>query len=418
MKNYFLILFLLVINYQLAQSPEGKDSDGDSVTDFYDFDSDNDGISDSNECPNFTRYWQDNNLTVNTINNTARGTAGPTGAKVGFTYASSRTILTTNNVVGCSAVFPSSFNVPCTSSGPVIRNDVASTNTITFDKPVRNPTFLFASIGSPTIPVTVRFQKPFQIQYSSNTTINSNTQFTGREGNLILIVPGVHDSVTFSYLSDEVYVNFLFGYSINDLCDTDGDGIPNIFDLDSDNDGCLDAIEGGANITNGMLVTASGEVTVGPGSSASNLNLCAGNGCVNSSGIPQFSTLPSGYNNLTGQTGGYFADNTQHPDCPSCYKPAVTTGLKINSKHGITALGRAGSSDADNWPMVRNGAWTVLEAKTKGFVVNRIPTTAQVAAIPNPVEGMMVYDIEADCLKINTDGTSTGWKCFSTQSCP
>ena len=88
-----------------------------------------------------------------------------------------------------------------------------------------------------------------------------------------------------------------------------------------------------------------------------------------------------------------------------------------HTNHGITALGRAGA-DNGNWPMVRKGAWTALEAKTKGFVVNRIATTASVEAIANPVEGMMVYDEEADCLKINTDGTSTGWKCFNTQACP
>ena len=100
-----------------------------------------------------------------------------------------------------------------------------------------------------------------------------------------------------------------------------------------------------------------------------------------------------------------------------CYKPATKTGISLPTNHGITALGRAGA-DNGNWPMVRNGAWTVLEAKTKGFVINRISTTALVEAIANPVEGMMVYDEQADCLKINTNGTSTGWKCFNTQTCP
>ena len=38
----------------------------------------------------------------------------------------------------------------------------------------------------------------------------------------------------------------------------------------------------------------------------------------------------------------------------------------LDTNHGITALGRAGA-DNNNWPMVRKGAWTVLEAKTKGF---------------------------------------------------
>lgn len=104
--------------------------------------------------------------------------------------------------------------------------------------------------------------------------------------------------------------------------------------------------------------------------------------------------------------------------CPSyCYKPAVTTGFSSETKHGISALGRAGVENG-NWPMIRNNAWTALESKTKGFVINRISSTTAVSDLPNPVEGMMVYDEEADCLKINTDGTSTGWKCFNVQACP
>ncbi|GEN74046.1 DUF7933 domain-containing protein [Chryseobacterium lathyri] len=103
-----------------------------------------------------------------------------------------------------------------------------------------------------------------------------------------------------------------------------------------------------------------------------------------------------------------------------CYKPAVTAGTVLDTKSGITALGRAGAENG-NWPMVRKGAWTALEAKTKGFVVNRIPTTAQVNTIAAPVEGMMVYDEEADCLKIYTttdNGLTFSWQCFNTQTCP
>lgn len=85
-----------------------------------------------------------------------------------------------------------------------------------------------------------------------------------------------------------------------------------------------------------------------------------------------------------------------------CYKPSVMTGIILNTNHGISSLGRAGSDNADNWPMVRKGAWTALESKTKGFVINRISNTVNVNAIPNPIEGMMVYDKQADCLKIYT----------------
>ncbi|SHF47203.1 hypothetical protein SAMN05444408_1281, partial [Chryseobacterium takakiae] len=66
--------------------------------------------------------------------------------------------------------------------------------------------------------------------------------------------------------------------------------------------------------------------------------------------------------------------------------------------------------------------WTVLESKTKGFVINRL-TAAQIAAIPpaNLVEGMMIYDTTNNCMKIYTStdgGTTFGWECFSTQTCP
>ncbi len=115
-----------------------------------------------------------------------------------------------------------------------------------------------------------------------------------------------------------------------------------------------------------------------------------------------------------------------------CYKPAVLdAGNTYPSKHGITSLGRAGA-DNDNWPMVRQSAWTVLEAKTKGFVVNRVafsdadnnPSTPDVPtgiSASNFVEGMMVYDTTNNCLKVYTsnDGGSTfAWHCMSTQTCP
>ena len=103
---------------------------------------------------------------------------------------------------------------------------------------------------------------------------------------------------------------------------------------------------------------------------------------------------------------------------PFCYKPAQTSGTILDTNHGITALGRAGA-DNSNWPMVRKGAWTVLEAKTKGFVVNRL-TDEQITAIPSAdlKIGMMVYNVDQDCLQINIDGTATGWRCFNTQTCP
>jgi hypothetical protein len=101
-----------------------------------------------------------------------------------------------------------------------------------------------------------------------------------------------------------------------------------------------------------------------------------------------------------------------------CYKPAIISGTALPSPSGITSLTRASPGDT-NWPETRKGAWIVLESKTKGFVINRL-TTAQLGQIPTVdlKEGMMVYNTTLNCLQINTDGTSSGWKCFNTQTCP
>lgn len=102
-------------------------------------------------------------------------------------------------------------------------------------------------------------------------------------------------------------------------------------------------------------------------------------------------------------------------DC-ACYKPGVfAAGAGLPTNVGISSLR---IDNSDGWPQVREGGWIALEAKTKGFVPNRL-TAAQIALIPSGdlVVGMMVYNITEDCLQINVDGTATGWKCFSEQGC-
>lgn len=102
-----------------------------------------------------------------------------------------------------------------------------------------------------------------------------------------------------------------------------------------------------------------------------------------------------------------------------CYKTDQSTGTALDTNHGITSLGRAGT-DNGGWPMIRKGAWTVLESKTKAFVINRL-SNDQIQSIATPVDGMMVYDTDAKCLKIfveNADPTLNGWHCFNKQGCP
>ncbi len=69
-------------------------------------------------------------------------------------------------------------------------------------------------------------------------------------------------------------------------CDYDMDGIPNRLDLDSDNDGCLDALEGSVGFDYTGIDDAGGTVWAGTGSPAENQNLCADVNCVDTNGIP------------------------------------------------------------------------------------------------------------------------------------
>ncbi|MCT2406260.1 IgGFc-binding protein [Chryseobacterium antibioticum] len=219
--------------------------------------------------------------------------------------------------------------------------------------------------------------------------------------------------------------------SANSYKDTDGDGIPDYLDLDSDNDGCLDALEGDENVAANQLVNAGGTLTVGTGSTASNKNLCASSICVDAQGVPTV-VNSGGAADVNGNQGQGIGNSEnsllQDAAClltPFCYKPGIISGTSLDSKAGITSLNRAGATDPDNWPMIRKGAWMVLESKTKGFVVNRLPFngTGNPVGIPvaDFVEGMMVYDTTNNCLKMytSTDGGSTfSWQCLNTQTCP
>lgn len=251
---------------------------------------------------------------------------------------------------------------------------------------------------------------------------------------------------------------------INSFCsdlplelDEDGDGTPNSLDLDSDGDLCPDAIEGSENVTysqihaldlpvgdtnyayRGQIKVKYDGVTTGSPSQVISTSAAA-------NGVPQL--LNNAGNNLNtstnpsnsvgvidntdgtadiGQGIGASQDNTVN-SC-KCYKAPSTDSNTYPTQHGITAFNRAGV-DNQNWPMVRQSGWTALEASTKGFVINRMPVStsggnigepvdgSNNAVITSPIAGMMFYDTTNDCLKINVDGTRSGWKCFNKQTCP
>jgi hypothetical protein len=75
---------------------------------------------------------------------------------------------------------------------------------------------------------------------------------------------------------------------------------------------------------------------------------------------------------------------------------------ELKSNIGISTL----ETQVNGWPENIFNAFIVLESKNKGFVISRV---ANENAIANPEEGMLIYDIEADCVKL-FDGSE--WNCI------
>lgn len=420
------------------------DTDGDGIENSLDLDSDNDGILDAVECP------RSNLVTNGSFDNAlANWTAGPGwvyngNPGAGFAYNVNENLATpsallqsiTNlntvpgNVVSLNVKIGAqdgSQSPGSTASLQIVLNNIVyatlfnsavrdnSNVTITYSNGASGTFTTFGTVGnnngfSQSAPFTVN------IPYTGPNTANLEFRMTSQ--------------------SDDWSVDDVSILGIS--CDADGDNIPNYLDTDSDNDGCPDAIEGTEQVQfnqvyplNFATIALRGQIRV------------LGNGVTEGTPAQVISTLaaangvPQLVNNAVGNNSGVagIADNTDIPtpvtadigqgigtsqnlnatdvECGRCFRPATTAGTTLPTTHGITALARAGT-DNGNWPMKITGAYTALDAKTKGFVINRV-NTLQLATITNPVVGMMVYDTTANCLKIY-DNTNA-WRCITTQTC-
>lgn len=421
-----------------------KDTDNDGIRDMLDLDSDNDGILDILECPDYVV-----NQSFNTSGGTTVNFSAP-AADMGFIFD----VFTLDN----------SFNLN-------INGVKLAVNEIQF-QPDQTDNIRFADgsrYGNGSVPqvynMTGNSTNPLvRIIIHKNGSVNMYGSkagggelyplelYNGNSFNIITWNTSGANNVTLSQVVQGATYITGNGYGVkNGFCDPDNDGISNQFDVDSDGDGCPDAIEGSENVKYTQVHS------LNLPSSDPNYNYrgqikVLGDGITSGSPSQVISTKAEGYGvpllvnsafgNNTNAAG--VADNTDGTvdigqgignsqnvalnDC-KCYNiPNTTTGTDNPTQHGITAFNRAGAVNS-NWPMLRNNGWTALEADTKALVINRMPssTTGVNAgeplsggnpAIMVPVMGMMYYDTTSDCLKINTDGTRSGWKCFNTQSCP
>ncbi|REC46949.1 thrombospondin type 3 repeat-containing protein, partial [Chryseobacterium pennipullorum] len=370
LKTLILILALVGMGTVHAQYNPNQDLDGDGIINSVDLDDDNDGIPDLLESPPSTAV----------VNGTFTSTSAPwltRGGTGGWQYSSgSQYVFIQTDNVSNREIYQSINNLNRTDGTVAITmrvgaqdgsNAAGSTATLqillngTLYATINNSTIRNTATPNITLTVangaTTNFT-PYSTAVASGYTFQTFTlnipYNSPATAELVYRATTVQDDWALDDVSIPAY-----------LLDTDNDGIPNYQDLDSDNDGCLDAMEGDENVAYSMLVAAAAPLSVGTGSSAPNQNLCASGSCVDTQGVP-IVVNAGGAADIGSDRGQGVGDSQNNAVIGCfCYKPVVTAGTALNTPYGITALGRAGTNTG-NWPMVRKGAWTALEAKTKG----------------------------------------------------
>ncbi|MDY3318892.1 thrombospondin type 3 repeat-containing protein [Riemerella anatipestifer] len=470
----------------------GVDTDGDGVADVIDLDTDNDGILDSLEktfcnLPNNPTssasgagaykgqliFFDWSGATLNS----STGTISRSTTLNGVTYTATISGFTGNASFNGSdiATWPgagikelynlgggtfkegfyspmntslpnrkASFNVTFTSSDPSIKFQI-----IPLDMEATSlgkETITFKTNGTP-----FSFLESNNLSYviegeGTNTLVYRNTNMqsdTTPNGNALFTTEATMLNVTLEWMDGGMGGQGV-AFAIRPYCDIDGDGLPNYLDLDSDGDGCPDAVEGSDNVNMthlavadittpffarkwSIIANAKGNVSTTGANIVSKVS--------SAMGVPEI--VNASTNNTSGTQGIAHIDtfsigqglNNNAPyssaindRCFCTLKNATSVLSPLDTKVGITALGRSGNIDSDNWPMSRKGGHIALEANTKGFTITRMSTT-EIQAIANPVIGMMVYDTTENCLKSYVETQSTpsvirAWKCMNKQGCP
>ena len=235
------------------------DSDGDGIVDWLDHDDDNDGILDNIEC----------SVTEQVKNGTFTGNANGWVLEGSWTYVNneirniqngetSRVLYTLNNLDKYpNNILPLKLTIGAHDDGGNLAGETSQLE-------IRLNNTVYAVITNSTLRndsnVTIVL-KPgvvtdFQTFGTASTAAYSKQTFTlwipifgASQQNLVFRKIGGNDD----WSIDDVSI-------VANLCDTDGDEIPDHLDLDSDGDGCSDALEGNGNFNNNQVTIASGSL--------------------------------------------------------------------------------------------------------------------------------------------------------------
>lgn len=366
-----------------ADKNDCLDSDADGVADWIDLDDDNDGILDLTECPDnyivrplvTSSITTVNTITSGNIQNIANGEgAGGTGNGANPWYTNVR-------------------NLPI-----VINMNMQAASVMDHIK-------LYGPWGFD------ERMKDFKIEfYDSSNTLLGTENLTAPDQypvGTILSFSKEYSNVTrviFTIISDQGYsganpprvsITEIVFLDLQ-ICDADGDGIPNRLDLDSDGDGCFDALEGDENVIQAQL-NANGSI-----------NYTANGGVGNTPNVN------FGVPNLVNSGGAADVGGDVGQGIGSSQNGAITIGCfctqtpNNEQPDGFTTIGvSTHETQIAGWPENIGNGFIALDSQTKGMVITRVAHVGGTNGLPlasdsvaNPFAGMLVYDIEDACVKL------------------
>lgn len=389
------------LSNNIASAVVSPDSDGDGLPDWQDLDDDNDGILDTDECTSTGQnFLVDSVLRDGTLSNgtvaagswptenvtnpaTAISYSGANGevshpnTVINFVDSSNPNSLVQNyNVANIAQTANSTSLVSSTfvqfeefdSGTPSITytnvydhlgNQLMTLSDIQFfNIGAWNSAFTSFTLNSSYITITNPTPGTFVVTKTASSPQYVAFRFKSRTAGFIS-----RFNSAFSNLAANDWVTHKFGRTL--VCDADGDGIPNTLDLDSDNDGCVDAVEGDENVLPSQLVSAGGLLSVGTGSTASNQNLCAGTTCVNANGVPNI-VNSGGTADIGGDQGqGIGSSQSLGSATTITQQPIDQTVTTSTTNFSVTATGGSGQN-IYQWQVSQdNGtSWTNLSNNT------------------------------------------------------
>ncbi|HUH74076.1 MAG TPA: T9SS type A sorting domain-containing protein [Chitinophagales bacterium] len=277
-------------------APGNIDSDGDGIVDRCDLDDDNDGIldTDENECLNAVVANYPNQflelkpsefgIAYNFTPQLGLNLTADLSHKFGYDSLSGAVIVTITNA-----------NVHPTADAFYVRGDLPVTNWETSGSMgvamgIEHGMEYFANQRREIRLYNFNTETDYKIPVSAGNwdtgvdhnvhyvTNNTSNEYTGAGNGSIFTLGTIQpDSKKFGlYTNDQGYDRWsTYFVRIHPECDDDMDGIPNRLDKDSDNDGCLDAIEGAGSFNYGDLDADS---TLSGGVSSTGIPIQAGLG--------------------------------------------------------------------------------------------------------------------------------------------